>query len=152
LTHNDVVLLDRITELVGSHGAVYRTRATEVSALLDLSVQELEPLLDEIRSALVEHQRKASVGVGVVNVPQEAADAVSALAVADERLIDQPVGLRVVRSMRAAVGTDDEGDSGLAVVIDLVPRAGGRPTRRAGGLATPSERRSAAALASFRRS
>jgi hypothetical protein len=94
LTRNDIALLDRLSELLGCLGSIYRTRWTEVCALVDLADDELEPLLRELRRVLVEQNRRATVGVGVVTVPEETDDAVSALALADSRLIGDSTGRR----------------------------------------------------------
>lgn len=87
LTRNDVQLLDRLDTLIGDYGAIYRTRATEVCALVALAEDELDDLTDDIELLLIDLHRKGSVGIGLVNVPEEAGDAVSALALADEKLM-----------------------------------------------------------------
>ena len=87
LTRNDVELLDRLVSLIADHGSIYRTRAAEVCALLALEEHELDDLTDEIEGMLVDFHRKGTVGIGLVNVPEESTDAVSALALADAKLM-----------------------------------------------------------------
>jgi hypothetical protein len=87
LTRNDVQLLDRLDALMSDYGSIYRTRAAEVCALLTLEEDELDDLTDEIERMLFEFHRKGTVGIGLVNVPGESTDAVSALALADAKLM-----------------------------------------------------------------
>ncbi len=92
LTRTDEALLGRLGELLGEVGPVYRTRSTEVCALVDLDEDDLDDLISEIKLLLVEHQRGATVAVGTATVPGEASDAVSALALADARLLTRATG------------------------------------------------------------
>ncbi len=95
MTRNDIALLDRLSDLVGSLGPVYRTRCTEVCALLDLGDDEVDRLVQELRRILVEEKRRATVGIGVVMLPEEALDPVTALAAADTRLLGDTTARRL---------------------------------------------------------
>jgi len=87
LTRNDIALLARLEEMIGDFGHIYRIGSAEVCALLPAAGDEIDELLEEIDEALVEFQRRGSVGIGYVTVPEEASDAAAALALADERLM-----------------------------------------------------------------
>jgi hypothetical protein len=130
LTRNDVVILDRLGELLGSLGPVYRTRTTEICALLELTGDELDPLLEEIHVALVELQRSASIAVGTVTLTEEALDADSALALADLRLLGQVANPPIVSRLSSARVGDEDPGAETAVVIDLFPSMRRRSARR----------------------
>jgi hypothetical protein len=80
-------LEETIGHLVGDAGSIYRTRATEVCALVDGGVSELREVLTGIEAELARDQRPSIPAVvGVVSLPEEATEAVAALALADERM------------------------------------------------------------------
>jgi hypothetical protein len=73
--------------LVGAAGSVYRTRSTEVCALVEGSVSELRDILGGLHTELAREQRPfCEAVVGIVSLPEEAGDALDALALADERM------------------------------------------------------------------
>ncbi len=91
-------LRDRLADLVGDNGSVYRTRSTELCAFIDGTVSPSDDLLDAIRTELdLECEALAvRVSLGCVSLPGEASDPTSALALADERA-RVPAGKVVLR-------------------------------------------------------
>jgi hypothetical protein len=80
-------LEETIGHLVGDAGSIYRTRSTEVCALVEGTVAERSEVLAGLRAELARDQRPSVPAVvGIVSLPGEAAEAVSALALADERM------------------------------------------------------------------
>jgi hypothetical protein len=82
-----VHLRDRLAELVGDNGSVYRTRSTELCAFIDGKLSPSDDLLDLIRTELdLECEPLAvRVSLGCVSLPGEADEPTAALALADER-------------------------------------------------------------------
>ena len=82
-----VHLRDRLAELVGANGSVYRTRSTELCAFIDGKLSPSDDLLDAIRTELeLECEPLAvRVSLGCVSLPGEAGEPTAALALADER-------------------------------------------------------------------
>ena len=76
---------------MGSHGCTYRLGGDEFCVLLEGGESVLEELRPEARAALSEHGRGFEIGssCGVALIPQDAADPVAALKLADHRLYDQ---------------------------------------------------------------
>ena len=80
-------LEETMASLVGSAGSIYRTRSTEVCALVEGSVSELRDVLGGLQTELAREQRPfCEAVVGIVSLPEEAGDALDALAIADERM------------------------------------------------------------------
>lgn len=82
-----------VGELVGDRGSVYRTRSTEVCALIDGDAHEL----GDVRAALqrkLAHEDCARSGVTVafVALPAETTDAVGALELVDRRMTARGTG------------------------------------------------------------
>jgi|SRR5579871_624240 len=104
-----VHLRDRLVELVGDNGSVYRTRSTELCAFIDGGLSPTDDILDAIRTELdLECEPLAvRVSLGCVSLPGEAGDAAAALALADERA-RHPQGPIVLRlPSRGTPRTDD---------------------------------------------
>jgi hypothetical protein len=94
-----VQLRDRLAELVGENGTVYRTRATELCAVIEGRLSPSDGLLDAIRTELDLDCEPFAVHVslGCVALPGEASDPSAALALADERArtITTPIVVRL---------------------------------------------------------
>ncbi len=80
-------LRDRLADLVGNNGSVYRTRSTELCAFIDGKLLPSDHLLDTIRTELDLQCEPLAVRVslGCVSLPVEATEPTAALALADER-------------------------------------------------------------------
>jgi hypothetical protein len=81
-------LRDRFTAIVGASGAVYRTRSTELCAILDGDARELASVLDAVQEVFATEAAHLDVGVstGFVELPREAHGAPEALELADRRM------------------------------------------------------------------
>jgi hypothetical protein len=80
-------LEETMASLVGSAGSIYRTRSTEVCALVEGRVPELRDVLGGLHAELAREQRPfCEAVVGIVSLPEEVGDALGALALADERM------------------------------------------------------------------
>ena len=80
-------LEETIGHLVGDAGSIYRTRSTEVCVLVEGSVSELRDVLAGVQAELERDQRPSIPAVvGIVSLPEEAAEATTALVLADERM------------------------------------------------------------------
>lgn len=81
-------LRHRFVAIVGVSGATYRTRSTELCAILDGGRQELVQVLAAIHEGLTREAARLDVRVstGFVELPQEADGALEALMLADRRL------------------------------------------------------------------
>lgn len=81
-------LTDRFAAIVGSSGAVYRTRSTELCAILDGAVHDLVEVLGAIHEVFVREAARMDVRIstGFVELPREAVGAPAALGLADRRM------------------------------------------------------------------
>jgi GGDEF domain-containing protein len=81
-------LRERFAALVGSSGTAYRTRSTELCAILDGDARDLSSVLGALQDvfAAEAEQLDVRVSTGLVELPGEAHGAPEALALADRRL------------------------------------------------------------------
>lgn len=81
-------LRDRFAAVVGEGGATYRTRKTELCAIIDGFYAASDDLLEAIGAELELESEAigAAVAMGIVELPDEAPDAITALTIADRRL------------------------------------------------------------------
>ena len=111
-------LRDRLADLVGNNGSVYRTRATELCAFIDGRLLPTDDLLQAIRTSLdLECEPLAvRVSLGCVSLPTEASEPTAALALADER----------ARAMKSAAtnGAAPNGPVILRMPSARTPRSG----------------------------
>jgi hypothetical protein len=78
---------DRLAEMVAVRGSVYRTRATELCALIDVGPSKFVRLLAAIEAHLRSEGADEALSVGYVTLPaDEVPDAAAALKIADSRL------------------------------------------------------------------
>ena len=88
-THPGVTQLrERLAAIVGGSGAVYRTRSSEVCAILDGGVHDLADVLRAVREDFLREATQLDVGIstGIVELPREADGAPEALELADRRM------------------------------------------------------------------
>lgn len=94
---------DRLAEMVAVRGSVYRTRSTEVCALIDVRPAAFVRLLAAIEEHLRSEGADEALSVGYVTLPRdEAPDAVSALTIADSRLADSAAELHTLATPHAS--------------------------------------------------
>lgn len=122
------VLLGRVAgQLAASAGAaatLYESRRGEFCGLFDGNTRELTPLLEAIRSDLDREfgADGIEVAVGVVELPAEAGDPISALRLADERRGERAGQLRptprrsVYARITAAVQASKRADESLEAI------------------------------------
>ena len=81
-------LRERFAAIVGDAGAVYRTRSTELCAILDGDVHDLAGVLGAVHGdfARAAAQLDVRVSTAFVELPREADGAPEALALADRRM------------------------------------------------------------------
>ena len=80
---------NRLAEMVAVRGSVYRTRATEVCALVDLGPAQFMRLLGAIEEHLRVEGADEALSIAYVTLPTiDAPDAVTALTIADSRLVE----------------------------------------------------------------
>ena len=73
--------------MIAVRGSMYRTRATEVCALIDIGPARFTRLLEALDAHLRSEGAEAALSVGFVMLPAgEVPDAVAALTMADSRL------------------------------------------------------------------
>ena len=79
---------DRLVALVGSSGSFYSLRRAELCALVDDSVAGRAAFLDQLEEALGKDVEiyEVTPTFGIALVPDEAADSLEALEIADQRL------------------------------------------------------------------
>ena len=81
-------LRERFAAIVGGAGAVYRTRSTELCAILDGGVHDLAAVLGAVHGDFAREAAQLDVRVSTafVELPREADGAPEALALADRRM------------------------------------------------------------------
>jgi hypothetical protein len=81
-------LRERFAAIVGGAGAVYRTRSTELCAILDGGVAEVTEVLEAVHGVFAGEAARLEVRVSTafVELPREAEGAPEALALADRRI------------------------------------------------------------------
>ena len=78
---------NRIGELVGNRGSIYRMRATEICAIVEGGISDMREVLWALNGEFTHGPELArEVVVALVVMPEEATDALAALMLADRRM------------------------------------------------------------------